>query len=48
MNDLESNGFLVNRSYESNERTGCLGHNGHRAVYTNYVRDLLSLFKYRQ
>ncbi len=40
VNDLKSTCFLDNLSYESKERIFQLIANGHKAVYTNYTRDL--------
>jgi|GEM_PF-4641062 len=46
VNDLKSNGFLDCRSYESNNRTFQIKYDGHKAVYFNYARDLLSIVKF--
>ena len=42
VNDLKSSGFMDNLSYESKEITEGDGTNGHKAVYSNYARDLIS------
>ncbi len=41
VNDLKSSGFLDNLSCESKERTGEGGTNDHKAVCSNYTRDLI-------
>jgi hypothetical protein len=41
VDDLKSSGFLDNLSYENNERTFEIKYDGHKAVYSNYARDLI-------
>ena len=41
VNDLKSNGFLDNLSYESKERTGEGGTNGHKGLFKVIMQEIL-------